>query len=209
MTKNNKFLPVLRVKLEFLKDGFTLLELIVCIGIFSALTVGVVGVMIQLMNAQQKAAEIQAVIDNLRFNLELMSREMRTGLNFITSGPQLLNCSDSLGKEIRFTSFNQGVPQFRVYYLADTDRNGTGDAIMRIATPDILTLPTCAMAERFTSEDVVVEDWDFLLRGAGPFPSDGQPFITLNLRIKSKSAKVLAETRMNLQVTVAQRVRDL
>jgi len=191
-------------------NGFTLIELIVALGIFSTLVIGIAGVTIQLVQAQRKAANIQTVVDNIRFGLELMSREMRTGLNFNQTTPPPLGCSGSIaGTEIRFISFNQGNAQFRVYYLKDTDGDGRGNTIMRIATPNTAILPTCAMAEPLTSEDIIVDNLSFDIFGSSPGANDGQPRITISLNLRSKDNSIRNQTSMKLQTSVTQRIRDI
>src|SRR3989338_7081181 len=61
-------------------SGFTLLEMIVSMGIFSIVMLMSVSVVIMAQNAQVKARNMQNVQDNVRFVLEFMNKELRTGL---------------------------------------------------------------------------------------------------------------------------------
>src|SRR3990167_9895129 len=64
------------------RRGFTLLEMFVALGVFSVIMVIAFGIAISMNNAQFKASRIQIVQDDLRFALESMTKEMRTGTNF-------------------------------------------------------------------------------------------------------------------------------
>lgn len=172
-------------------DGFTLLEMLVSIGIFSVLVVAAIDITLGISNAQLKTASLQAIQDNIRFGLELVTKEMRTGTNYNLSS----FCAPA-GSEISFTT---SVGEQRIYYL-DTARK----AIMRLK--DSIN---CANSIQFTAEEVSVDILTIRLRGQTSGPSDGQPTATLALKISSSEPKFGGETSMNLQTTVVQRFRDL
>lgn len=180
--------------------------MVVSMGIFSFLVVSAIGITIQVMKAQTKAANIQAVLDNVRFGLELMTREMRTGDSFVTSVPFLSGCSGYVPlSEISFRDLNLSPTEGRIYYRRNDN------TIMRIAYPwpPALGTPNCGQAQPFSADEVVVESMRFQLRGQTLGPADGQPVITVNLRVSSRNPRFGPTTRMNLQTTVVQRVRDL
>lgn len=190
--------------------GFTLLEMVIAIGIFSFIMVMAVGITIGISNAQAKAASIQSVIDNVRFSLELITRELRTGTKFSLAQ---FGCIGITGNGVSFVDQNQNPPtgQSRYYFPADTDGNGQTDTIKRVALSDASPIDSgnCTLAEPLTSEDVQVDGFIFLLEGSLPGPGDGQPRITISLNIKSKNPKIQADTAMKIQTTVIPRLRDL
>ncbi len=59
--------------------GFTLVEMLVAVGIFAVIMVMSVGSLISLMDANHKAQTLKTVVNNLHFALENMSRNIRTG----------------------------------------------------------------------------------------------------------------------------------
>lgn len=176
------------------KSGFTLLEMIVSVGIFSVLVISAIDITLGVSNAQLKTASLQAVQDNIRFSLELMTREIRTGNNYILSNL----CVPANGSEISFTT---SALEQRIYYL-DTVKK----AIMRVKGNPT---PGCANATQFTAEEISVDTLNISLRGEIPGPEDGQPTVTLSLKVSSTDPKFGRETNMNLQTTVVQRIRDL
>ncbi len=178
-------------------SGFTLLEMVVAIGLFSIIVTAAIGITISVANAQIKAGNIQDILDNIRFSLELITKELRTGNTYVASSI----CSP--GAEISFINSN-GQP--RIYYLY-----GPTKIIMR-ATETILVADcdgSTAKSSPFTSEEVIVENLSFQVRGATSGPDDGQPWILINLRVKSTSPKYELDSSMNLQTVVTQRLRDL
>ena len=65
--------------------GFTLLEMIVAVGVFALLTSLSVGSLLMLTGTQKKAASLQSIQDNLRFALEAISKDIRFGDQYYCS----------------------------------------------------------------------------------------------------------------------------
>lgn len=64
------------------KRGFTLVEIIVSLGIFAVVATVALGALIKIVDANRKAQTLQSAITNLNFALEAMSREMRVGTKY-------------------------------------------------------------------------------------------------------------------------------
>ncbi|MFA6459219.1 MAG: type II secretion system protein [Candidatus Paceibacterota bacterium] len=62
--------------------GFTLVEMIVSLGIFSVVAVVALGALVRIITANQKAQSLQSAMTNLNFALEAMSREIRVGSEY-------------------------------------------------------------------------------------------------------------------------------
>lgn len=62
--------------------GFTLIEMIVALGLFSVVTTITTGAMLMLVSANQKFHFEQNIMTNLSFAVDSMTREMRTGFNY-------------------------------------------------------------------------------------------------------------------------------
>ncbi len=62
--------------------GFTLVEMIVALAIFSIVSVVALGALVKIVSANKKAQSLQSSISNLSFALDAMSRELRTGKNY-------------------------------------------------------------------------------------------------------------------------------
>lgn len=62
--------------------GFTLIEIIVSLGIFSIVATVALGALVKIVSANKKAQTIQATVTNLNYALDAISREMRVGKNY-------------------------------------------------------------------------------------------------------------------------------
>lgn len=170
-------------------NGFTLLEMVIAVGIFSLIAVAAIGITLAAVRAQQKAANLQIVQDSARFGLELMTKELRTG-----SAYRLSTFCGSSGQELSFLTFLDAV---RVYYKS-------GDTLMRlVGTTD------CARATPLIGDDVIVDFVRFSIGGENTGASDGQPWVSISLSVRSADQKQSLVSRINIQTTVVQRLRDL
>src|SRR3989344_1570356 len=88
--------------------GFTLLEMIVSITIFTVVALVAVGALLKVVDANKKAQSLKSTINNLNFALDSMSREMRVGSNYFCSE----TCNGSSGNwTVSFESSKpSGVP---------------------------------------------------------------------------------------------------
>lgn len=90
--------------------GFTLVEMIVSLAIFSIVSVVALGAVVKIISANNKAQTLQASVNNLSFALDTMSRELRTGRAFVCNpsgnikGEDLDTKSCSSGNSIAFAS---------------------------------------------------------------------------------------------------------
>lgn len=164
--------------------------MIISIGIFSVLVTTSIGVMLGVSNAQLKAANVQATQDNIRFSMELMTKEMRTGTQYVLSA----FCSLDAGTELNFFT---SAGERRVYYKEN-------DRLMRlVGTTD------CRRAKPLMADEVAVDRLRFQIGGTAQGPADGQPWAMVAMSISSKSGKQAFISRMDLETMVVQRLRDL
>lgn len=167
--------------------GFTLLEMIVALGVFSIVILTTSSGFLSLLNAERKAAAKIEIEDNLRFALEVMAKEIRTGRNYTDPGIQPIS-------DFSFVNANN---EMITYRLSAQERIIKVIAREEAAT-EILPL---------SSEHIKVENLGFWVRGAGVGGADGQPMVTITITAKTLGQKITSE--FNLQTTVSQRQRDL
>lgn len=170
-----------------LRSGFTLLEMVVSIGIFSVLITITIGAVIAINKAQLKASNIQTVVDNIRFSLESMTKEMRTATDF---QPRVPLAHPQAYAELYFTR---------------SDGTISGYCVEANALKKVTGAPVCA-GSAVTSEDIVVENITFFVIGQDAGPTDGQPRITIFLTARSSDTRL--ETNFHLQTTITPRIRD-
>lgn len=168
--------------------GFTLLEMMISSGIFAVVIIMAVGVMLSLSQAQVKATNIQNTQDNLRFTLESMTKELRTGTNYVVGSCGAVGCT-----EITFVR-QDGISAG--YCLSS-------GAIRRFLPPGV-----CSGGSVVTSSAVAIDKLYFSVIGQAAGPSDGQPRITVVIEARSVNPTLQFETNSQLETTVTQRVRD-
>ena len=74
------------------KKGYTLIELIVAMGLFSIIMLLASGAYLVVISLNRQAQGMAAGIDNLAFAIEIMARSIRTGTSYSCAGAG--NCAD-------------------------------------------------------------------------------------------------------------------
>jgi len=99
--------------------GFTLIEMLVAVGLFAIVMVIALGALLSLSQSDRKAESLKSVIDSLDFSLDGMSRSIRTGTSyycgpFATQGATN-DCKDPGGDhtQISFTASDGSFISYR------------------------------------------------------------------------------------------------
>jgi prepilin-type N-terminal cleavage/methylation domain-containing protein len=71
-----------RVPHNRVRAGFTLVEMIVSLGIFAVVAVVAAAALLRIVSDNNRAQSLQSAINVVSYALDAMSREMRTGTNF-------------------------------------------------------------------------------------------------------------------------------
>lgn len=176
--------------------GFTVVELLVAVGLFSTIASIAVGGFVRALRTQRQVAALISVNDNTFLAIEEMAREIRVGRLFCadmmnpdgtTSGTSSLCKNES---EIAFISgFTNDTIQ---YQLKD-------GYIVKI----VGGTPT-----NITGSGVLVRYLNFAKSGNGGLMNDGaQPRITISLGVTSRSSESAISTT-RFQTTVSSRAPD-
>lgn len=160
------------------QSGFTLIELIVAIGIFAVVMTISMGAFLNISDIQKKSESLRNVSDNMSFAIELMTRDIREGKDYScgASGCGEFNFTDIKGNSVNYKLTDSGGRK----YIA---RNGS----------------------EITSHDVNVNSLIFSIRRNGA--SDGQPFVTIYAGGITDSKQKL-KSSLDLQASVSQRKID-
>ncbi|TSC78818.1 MAG: hypothetical protein G01um101429_641 [Parcubacteria group bacterium Gr01-1014_29] len=187
--------------------GFTLLEMIVAVGIFSMVAVLASGSAFLFHRLQRKAINAQNVHDNIRFALDTMAREIRTGDKFChvslptgcvnVSAPSL-NCSWASGGCTQF-SFRESLADTpNIAYRLNTGAPG-GGAIQKSTDGGVQWY-------YITDPERTISTLRFYASGITAFPDEEQERVTIVIEVKSAYlAKPGEESRLLLQTTVTKR----
>jgi prepilin-type N-terminal cleavage/methylation domain-containing protein len=164
-------------KLKFNKSsaGFTLIELMVSLMIFSIVVLAAIGSLYTVNNASRKARAMQTVLDNLTFSIESISRTIRTGSSVACGGGNgSLNCSfdDQIPSTSIIIDSTFGVSQFVEYRLSNSV-NGTGLIEKRVQENGVWSDWAA-----ITSPEINIQNLSFYVDGAET--SDGkQPQVSI------------------------------
>ncbi|MFW0871427.1 MAG: PilW family protein [Patescibacteria group bacterium] len=179
------------------KGGFTLIELIVSISLFTVILTASLGALLMVIDANRQAKAIKLVVNNLNLAMEGMSRELRVGSNYcdIDNGDNSPSsaCNNTSGTETIYFTTDQGATSssFRINNSAIERRMGP--------SPDNNYL-------KLTGSDVMADNLRFYIRGVG-FGDNEQPsiLIVLNGHINQADERV----DFNIQSLVSQRRLEL
>ncbi|MDP3784960.1 MAG: type II secretion system protein [bacterium] len=171
------------------KRGFTLLEMIVSLGVFSIAILISLSSIFSISDAQKKAVALQNALDNLRFAIEAASKEIRTGSSF--------HC----GSDISLT------PQDCGGGAAFTFLNADGETVSYYQDQSqLLKKVGAALPQSITAVTVKIERLVFYVSGA-PSGDGRQPRVTIVIEGKV-SPTSRTETTLQLETTVSQRKLD-
>ena len=176
------------------KEGFSLIEMLVSIAIFSVVIVISVSALLSLMDANRKAQSLKSVMNNLNFALETMARNIATGLAYY--------CDDDIDPLPSGTRDCQNGAIGLALTNDQSDRIGyrlNGSVLERQVTLSGNWIP-------LTSSEVLIEDMRFYVTGTTASDSV-QPSVTISIRGKVNESFDTGSV-FNLETTVTQRILD-
>jgi prepilin-type N-terminal cleavage/methylation domain-containing protein len=140
-------------------NGFTLIELMVSITIFSMITLTAMGSFLVTLNAARQARALRFAMDNVNFAMESMSRSIRMGTNYdcASSWAAEYSAGNCSGSFIKFTPQDSPNPSYKIGYQL---YNGTLNRYENSSTPVPIVSP-----------DVNIDELNFNIKGA--IPNDG------------------------------------
>lgn len=172
-------------------DGFTIFEMIVAVGIFTVVVVVAVSSMLSLTASEKKAITLQNTQDNVRFAIEAMTKEMRTGENFSTTC--VIGCN-----AITYRTARKVTVSYRLNQTNKTIEKASSGAGCEEPFPDACYFP-------FTAAEVIMKNFVFYITGVGD--DNFQPKVTVVMEAVTPGIERTA-SRLRLQTTVAQRRLD-
>lgn len=188
-------------------QGFTLLEMLVALSVFSVAITIVMTTLVSIVNLQKKLIAIQTAQDNLRYAFESMAKEIRTGKVFHCGATGTLtasqNCPINSSSGADSFTFRNSVGQTVTYQIYNGQLVKSSDA----------NLPNCANVntpyincQYVTSPGVVsINKLNFYVSGSGS--GDGaQSMVTIVLEGQvSDTAHNIGTAKLNLQTTMSRR----
>ena len=165
------------------KGGFSLIELVVALGVFSVISMALIGLFVSSLRDERKALNMQLVQDNARLVMETMVRELRDGSNVaFNNSSQNVSFNDKNGMPITYS------------VGACSSPNAANNCIKRTASGSTIDLG---------SGNVNTTNLKFF--GVSSSASLNQPRVTIFFTMESGVAPYNAS--INLQTTVS--LRDI
>ena len=191
------------------QSGFSLVEILVSLSLFTVVAVVSVGSLLVLIEANGKAQTLKSGMDNLSFALDNMTRNIRTGYTYhcrqgsMTSLPSTAaNCTSTTNPGESF-AFTDGETGDRVGYRLGTDVVSGHGVVERC-------INSCSSNDDWvalTSTEVDVQSLAFTVKGTSD-TDETQP--TVMIWIDGLTGD-FAETQsdFSIQTTVTQRLLDV
>jgi prepilin-type N-terminal cleavage/methylation domain-containing protein len=167
-------------------NGFSIVEMLVAVAIFSIVMLIAVGALLTMIDANRKAQALNSVMNNLNLAIESMSREIRVGTNYNCGGTgdcplgnTRLSIISSEGKNITY--------QYNAQRIEVLKESGPPIAI--------------------TAPEVKIDKFMFYTTGTSPSDSF-QPRVVMTIQ-GTAGVSEKTKTTFNVQTMASQRVPDL
>lgn len=177
--------------------GFTLVELMVSMSVFSLVLVMSMGAITSVLDANQKSQSLRAVMDNLNFTLEGMTRAIRFGENYHcgSSGDLTIPTDCPAGSSSMTVKTSDG---------AQVTYSLSGSRIARSVNGGTQYF--------ITSNDITIQSLSFRVFGSYPANSGGGPTDLLQpqviIVVKGYAGELSTRSTFSLETTVSQRKFD-
>lgn len=186
--------------------GFTLVEMIVAVGLFAVVMIVSVGALLALVGANRKAQALQSVMNNLDVTLDGMARGIRMGTTFDGS----LACSSNNGGPKDCTG---GGSTFSFEPYGQTPSDPPWIYTYNSATKSI-SKTVNGTAIGITAPEISIDSMTFYVvgtnRGCTVTPCDTvQPKVVIVVSGTAPVLQTKTRTTFHIQVTAVQRVLDL
>lgn len=196
-----------------MKKGFTLIELMVSITIFSIVMLISVGALLAIVDANRKAQSLKSVMNNLNFALENMSRNIRVGTNYYCKPYQLGDDPPSVPSDITTTKDCSGSDGGVLFAFegSNGDRNDQNDQIVYRLNGTSIERSTDSGSTftAITAPEVQLTNFRFYVVGSDPLTLGNtiQPRVVMTIQGKAGAGK--SQTEFNVQASVSQRLIDI
>jgi prepilin-type N-terminal cleavage/methylation domain-containing protein len=187
-------------------EGFTLIEMMVSVAIFAIVMVIALGSLLAMSESDRKAETLKAVINNLNFSIDSMSRSIRTGTVYHCDTAQLPLTSprDCAGTPATSFSYQPAVGNAVVYRLETSNAALCGQPSGPVGCI-VRSTDGGATYSSMTSSEVYIGTLKFYVTGAQNAAI--QPKVTILLSGVVTVTATQTST-FNLQTSVTQRIYD-
>jgi len=185
-----------------LMKGFTLVEMVTAVAIFSMVMVIAMGALLAVLNANKQNQAIQTAVNNLNLAMEMMSREIRVGYTYHCGEGGVItetrNCKLDGKSYIAFEPFD-----------GDSDA-GNDQVIFKLESNRIQRSDNSGTNFLYlTAKNVFIERLTFYVAGTD-ITDNIQPRVLVSLggHVDLGSIGERGRSYFNLQTTISQRLID-
>ncbi len=181
-------------KIENHAGGFTLVEVVVAVSIFTIIMVISMGSILAVFDANKKSQNLRSVMDNLNFATEAMTRTIRFGTNY--------HCDINTGVITSPRDCVAGADSISVL-------DSTGAQVTYKLSQGVIVRSVAGIDTKVTSSDLNIQTLAFRVFGSSPYSGGDtqQPEVVLDIA-GYVGAKQTTKSSFSLQTTVSQRVFD-
>ncbi len=184
------------------EKGYTLIELLVGISIFSLVAAGFTGFFVSALRAQRKVLALREVIDSASYVLEYMAQALRMAKrDDIEIRGRTKNCL--VGNEINYEIVGVSEIKFR-YYNSVADEDQCVNFFLESATARLKERRE-GVENYLTPNNLAISNLKFFVSG-DTVGDTFQPRVTILLEIQKRNQP---ETKISVQTTISQRDLDL
>lgn len=197
---------------NILTRGFTLVEMMVAVAVFSIVMVVATSALLNVIDANHKAQSIKTAINNVNFALEGLSKDMRMGINYdcgdtVSEASTLGTCTSGktvIGYNSPRAYENTDGTHKRAYYKYNSTTQQIEECLEKqsaINCDDNSFSP-------ITSNDVRITNMKFYVLNDNPSTAGfkEQPRMIMTLTGEA-GTKDKTKTTFDLQTSISQRVR--
>jgi prepilin-type N-terminal cleavage/methylation domain-containing protein len=189
-----------------ISKGFTLIEMLVGVAIFSVIIVAMTGIFVSAIRSQVATLDFNQLLDETSYNIEYMSRALRmakkdlTGACLTTAGAGRNYEISATSDRIRFLNYEGYCQEFYLdgeQLKEKKSSSGSASDFPLQGTP-------------LTSDNVKVNYFNIYLMGDGqpPFNYD-QPRVTLSLNLEPTRKAQQYWPALKIQTSISQRDLDI
>jgi prepilin-type N-terminal cleavage/methylation domain-containing protein len=175
--------------------GFTLIELMVSITIFSVVMLASMGAVLTVLNSNRKSESLRSVMDNLSFTLDTMTRTIRFG--------SVYHCGASGNLSVP-NDCPSGDSSLTVLYSSNNQ------VTFYLSSGQIMRVVNAGKPLSMTSPDVNIQTFSFWVVGSMPYSAGDllQPKVIVLIKGYVAGTNMTGSS-FTLQTTISQRKLDL
>jgi len=207
-------IPKINKDVNTTKAGFTLVEVLVSLSLFTVVVTMSVGTLLILIDTNAKQQNMQTVMTNLSFALDSMTREIRTGYYYeCESNANNLEKVD--GKVNKDCPTGESNFAFSESGGSLTSGKGSSRIAYRLEGNSIerrLGNPTSGGVnwQKITAPEVVISELKFIVTDTEPYSDGNLKSPTVTIFLSGTAGDIVGlDSSFNIQTTVTQQVLDL